>query len=178
MLAHIARLLGCIPFGSTSCGNGYCNPGNICINDNGGFTCQTYKTYAYDTANRIVKWLAKNNATLIDTYEARNKKALEYVHDNTEVQRSIKAILARKGLTAACGGNGKCTTIISTVLNAGSDYNDFSNGQYYQGTLHMVNQGSAALLGILVPYGGNMADAINLAGSVSTAYVYGFYWGK
>lgn len=170
--------LGCIPIGSTSCGNGYCPPGNVCTSNHGQLGCQTYQNYAETTAYKIVKWLADNKAKLISTYEARNEKALEYVHDNEEVKNSIKAILRRRGMTAACGGNGKCTTIINTVLNAGSDYKDFSNGKYYQGTLHMVNQGSSALLSFLVPYGGNMADAINLAGSVATSYTYGFFFGQ
>ena len=173
---YCSSQFGCIPRGSISCGSGYCNPGSVCVNDNGSYKCPNYQQYAVRIGNNIGDWLAKNNARIADSYQVRNEKALEYVRDNTEVQNSIKSILAKKGMLGVCQGSDKCATVIDTVLSAGNDAVEFGRGEYYVGSLHMVNQGSSALLSYLLPYGGTMADAIDLAGAVATAYVYGFFW--
>jgi hypothetical protein len=66
---------------------------------------------------------------------------------------------------------------VSVISNLALDSGDFARGNYYFGSLHIIDTVSSAVLGVLTPWGGNASDAMNIAGAFATAYVYGYFWG-
>jgi hypothetical protein len=86
-------------------------------------------------------------------------------------------LIATRGATQLYGPAGQVAADIMTNIKTILEENTyFKNGQYYQGILTIINQVSSLLLEAL-PYGGTGADVLNVAGTVATAYVYGYFVG-
>ena len=104
------------------------------------------------------------------------------MRDNQTVRDALTSFFVSKGLSGLGGVHGpagqKVAAVMEILVNGIQDVNGLRQGRYYDSFLSITNQASSTLLTELVPYGGTMADALNIAGSVATAYVYGFFWGQ
>jgi hypothetical protein len=172
--------VGCIPAGAHVCSNGtWCNPGHKCWTFSGQMKCiSEQEDHARRHAQNVLDWLKKHNASAISAdFERRHQKALEYVRDNQEVRATLLKFFASKGYFERAIGE-KATRILMLTIDGAKDIDDFRHGRYYEGVLGITNQSSSILLTELLPYGGTMADVLNISGSIGTAYAYGFFWGQ
>jgi hypothetical protein len=113
---------------------------------------------------------------LIGTFDERNKIALNYALTNPTFISALAATLVSLSIPQNVLG-AKQAEIITAIANLGLDGKEYASGNHYQASLDMINTVSSATLGILVPYGGTLADSLNIGASFATAYSYGFFWG-
>jgi hypothetical protein len=126
-------------------------------------------------ANKILTSFGIELETLVGNVAQRNARAIEYVADNKTVNDSIVDLLTTRAATKLYGPVGEVAAdIVLNIKDILGEIDDFKKGNYYEGTLNIINQVSSLLLTYL-PYGGTSADILNVAGAVATAYVYGFF---
>jgi hypothetical protein len=174
-----------MPAGAEQCSNGgYCNSGSKCWNLNGSATCISAADAAVrNQANAIAEWLIKNKAQVLGRIEARNKIALDYALSNPEFAAAIAGFAASHTGPQALAKNANLITertkaITEAIANLALDGRELASGNHFNASTNMINTVSGTLLTVIVPWGGNATDAINLAGSFTTAYAYGFFWGQ
>lgn len=174
---EVRSRIGCIPRDADICSNGgYCNPGYKCAVVRG--KCITHQAA---TVKRVLDHIGKKASEKIpDRVKERHRLGVEYLKENKEFQRAVQAFMQSRGIDHACANTlSGCALIANNIADAISINNEFQRGEYYSGTLHIVNRGSSNLLTVLKPKGGAaLAESINIAGAAATAYAYGFFWGQ
>lgn len=171
---------GCIPEHAADCGQGkYCNEGMVCVGTSQCITKEESfrRQVAAKTKQVLSTYGIKDGPSLKDA-ELRHKRAIQYVLDNPEVQGALKDLIVTRSSSAVYGPAGdKAASVVLNLKSAMEEMKEFKSGQYYQGSLHLTNQVSSIVLE-RYPYGGASADVLNLSGAITTAYVYGFFWGN
>jgi hypothetical protein len=138
---------------------------------------ESARRLAVAKTQQVLSAFGIKDGLLVKDAEARHKRAVEYVVDNPEVQGALRDLVATRGSGAIYGPGGqKLANILVNIKAALEEGKEFKSGQYYQGSLHVTNQISSILLDALP--GAAPSDVLNLSGAVTTAYVYGFFWGK
>ena len=138
-------------------------------------------TSASAYANALADWLKQHEAPLVANIEQRNAMGLNYAFSNPEFQNAVAAVLASPAMNKIIPANLVSrvqSQIIQAIAGSILDAKEIASGSHYMGLLHLTNTVSSAVLGVLEPWGGNAANALNISGSFTTAYVYGFFWGK
>lgn len=171
---------GCVPEHTVDCGEGkYCNEGMVCVGTTQCITNEeAVRRQLIAKTKQMLSTFGVKDGFLLKDAELRHKRAVQYVLDNPEVQSALRDLIVVRGSAAAYGPAGeKAASVVLNLKAALEGMNEFKNGQYYQGSLHVTNQASSILLEAL-PYKGPSSDILNLSGAVTTAYVYGFFWGN
>jgi hypothetical protein len=127
-------------------------------------------------AAALEKWLGQNKARVLGEASTRNKIAMQYALQNPEFTSALAGLLASKGLPQHLISE-RQAAIINAIASLSLDSGDFARGNYYLGTLHVINTVSGTMLTLLVPWGATATDVVNVSGSFATAYVYGYFWG-
>jgi hypothetical protein len=123
-----------------------------------------------------VKWLRDNAGHIVQDLSKRTDRAMDYALNNDEFKNALASILASKLGIPHHLIPAKQAEIVSAIAHLSLDFHDFSRGNRFEASMHIVNTVSSTTLALLVPYGGTMADALNIAGAFSTAYVYGYFF--
>jgi hypothetical protein len=133
---------------------------------------------AHETQARgVLEKLGIDKEGSVSGFDARHRRAVEYVVENAEVGRAVDEIVvlvaaAQTGGGAAAVGSAE---ILIDLKNAVDASRELMTGDRYLGTLHLINTASSQLASRLhIPPG--VPAVLNLTGAAATAYIYGFFF--
>jgi len=129
-----------------------------------------------NVASNILAALGLNPRELVRSARERHLKGLEYAFENEEFHQAIASMLTDLGLPHHLITE-KQAAIVNAIAQGVQAGHEMWKGDRLTGTAHMINTLSSLVLELVVPWGGTAAHALNIVGSWTTGYVYGFGWG-
>jgi hypothetical protein len=176
---NYCSVIGCVPVGAVSCGNGYCDPGMACWTTNGRPSCITQQAaFARTHAQSLATWLAKNAARAMGNLSDRTDRAMIYALNDPNFTSGLADLLVNKLLIPDHLIPAKKAALISGL--AGLSMNTVSCAQehHFQCALDVTDTICSTFLAYLGPETSQVAAVLHIAGGFSTAYLYGYFFAR